>query len=242
MKLISTSFFIPPENISRGIVKFPADESAHICKVMRAEVGDEVRAVDGEGHVLWVKLTRADKSHARGEIISSTISEIEPHTLLTIGMPTIHPKRMESAWDSCVQLGISALIPIRTEYTQSRIKPDGKFIERLKAAGMRAMLQSGRAVIPPVESPAGLDEVVLRDFDAILFGDEEGLPTPPNSRPKLGERVLLLVGPEGGFSSEERRIIAEAGGVGISLGPRRLRAETAAIALSIIALRWSGDI
>ncbi|MCK5832757.1 16S rRNA (uracil(1498)-N(3))-methyltransferase [bacterium] len=242
MKFVSTSFFIPSNCISRGQVKFPKDESTHVYKVMRASVGDTVRAVDGKGHIYWVKITRVDIMHSRGEIIETTTTELEPHTLFSLAMGTILPKRMEAAWDSCVQLGISTLIPVRTKFSLSRIREDGKFIDRLNAVGKRAMLQSGRAVHPTVEMPCELSEIVIHDFNTILFGDEEGLPTPPSEKPKLGEKVLLLVGPEGGFSAEEKRIIEQAGGVGISLGPRKLRAETAAVTLSVLALRWSRDI
>ncbi len=242
MRFVSTSFYIPPESISRGIIRFLPDESNHICKVMRAKPGDEVRAVDGEGHVYRVKITRADPSRAQGEIIEAENSRVEPHTIITLGIGTILPKRLEIAWDSCVQLGVSGLVPVRTEYSLGRLREDGRFVERLEAVSKRAMLQCGRALLPRVEPPCELRELVLRDYDLILWGDEEGLPSPPAERPKLGERILLLVGPEGGFSSEERRIIADAGGIGLSLGPRRLRAENAAVVLSVIALRWSGDI
>ncbi len=242
MKFVSTSFYLSPKNLRRGIAKFSEDESNHIVRVMRASVGDEVRAVDGIGHAYKICITRTDPAHARGEIIESIEPAPEPNIRFALGIGTILPKRLEAAWDTCVQLGISKLIPIETAYSNRPIRNDSKHIERLAAVGCRAMLQCGRAVLPVVETPIKLHKLLEEDHGVVLFGDSEGLPNPPSERPKLGEEVLLLIGPEGGFSSEENRFIAEAGGIGISLGPRRLRTETAAITMSVVALRWTGDI
>ena len=242
MKQLSTSFYIVPKDIKRGRVSFSREESNHIARVMRASVDDEVRAVDGIGHAYRIRLTRVDPAHSRGEIIEPVEPAPEPNIHFTMGIGTILPKRLEAAWDSCVQLGISELIPIRTAYSTKRLREDGRYIERLRTVGRRAMLQCGRAILPEVGDPVDLSRLLTGGHDIVLYGDIDGLPTPPARRPELGANVLLLIGPEGGFSSEEDRLIQNAGGIGISLGPRKLRAETAAVTLAVIALRWTADI
>jgi len=243
MKHTTTNFYIPHEFIQNGRVKFPAGESRHLVKVLRVKQDDEVAVVDGAGKAYWVKITRADDEYARGEIIRPADSNPEPNIEVTLAVGTIKPRRLEWAWDACVQLGVSRLIPLRTDYGLDRIREDGKFSERLTLVSIRAMKQSGRAFLPDVSPPANLDEVLSQQKgNRIFLADPEGLPNFPVERPKLGEKILLLVGPEGGFSAEERRIIADAGGIYISLGPRRLRAETAAVVLSTLALRWTEDI
>ncbi len=243
MKHTTTNFYVPPDDIRKGIVHFSEEESSHLVKVLRAKPDDEVVVVNGCGSAYCVKIIRADSSHSRGEIIGDAETAPEPNINHTLAVGAIHPKRLEAAWDSCVQLGLSRLVALHTEYSIERFKPDGKCIERLRAVSLRAMKQCRRAVLPEVAPPTPLVEILNSgEFRYILVGDPEGLPNPPHEKPKLGERVLLLVGPEGGFSAEERRLIANAGGVPISLGPRRLRAETATIALSVIALRWTADM
>ena len=242
MKHLSTSFYLLPKDISRGRVSFSREESNHIARVMRASVGDEVRAVDGIGHAYRIRITRIDPAHSRGEIIESVEPAPEANIRFAMGIGTILPKRLEAAWDSCVQLGISKLIPIRTAYSTKRLREDGRYVERLRTVSRRAMLQCGRAILPEVGDPVDLARLLTGDYDIILYGDIDGLPTLPAQRPRLGKRVLLLTGPEGGFSSEENRLIQDAGGIGISLGPRKLRTETAAVALAVIALRWTADI
>jgi 16S rRNA (uracil1498-N3)-methyltransferase len=243
MKHITTSFYIPPEGFIRGEMIFPEGEAEHLSRVLRAREGDEVIVVDGVGHTYRVRLTKADIKRTKGEVLAEIKSAPEPNIINTLGIGTIHQEKLEFAWDACVQLGISRLLPVRTEYGIERLRADGRNIERLRAVSIRAMKQSRRAVLPQVLPPVNLPALLKEGtFKHILFGDPDGLPSPPKDPPKLGEGVLLLVGPEGGFSSEEKRLIADCGGIPISLGPRRLRTETAAIALAIISLKWSEDI
>lgn len=243
MKHTTTNFYVPPENIQNGRVIFPKDESQHLAKVLRAHVDDEVTIIDGVGSAYQVTITRSDSEYSRGEIKEKIEAAPEPVIEFTLCLGTIKPKRLEWAWDACIQLGISRLIPIHTDYGIDRIRSNGKFMERLETVSIRAMKQSKRAVLPEVEQPQSIHDILgARQFDHLVIADENGLPNLPNKLPKLGEKVYLLVGPEGGFSADERKSVADAGGVPIALGERRLRAETAAIALSTIALRWTGDI
>jgi 16S rRNA (uracil1498-N3)-methyltransferase len=243
MKHTTTNFFVPPENIQNGRVIFPQEESRHLAKVLRAGVDDEVIVVDGAGKTYHVIITRADKEFSRGEIKGEAIATPEPVIEFTMCLGAIKPKQLEWAWDACVQLGISRLIPIHADYGIERIRPDGKFFERLEIVAIRAMKQSRRAFLPQVEPPKTVHEIIAeKRYDHLIIADENGLPNFPVNLPKLGEKVWLFVGPEGGFSADERKAVSNAGGVPVSLGQRRLRAETAAIAISTIALRWTGDI
>lgn len=243
MKISTTYFYAPPEDFRKGEVVLPENESAHLAKSLRAKVGDEIIVVDGEGKAFAVEILKIDGKRAKGTILGEVEHAPEPLIKHAIGIGTIQPARLETAWDMCVQLGISRLIPLWTDFSIDRMKPDGRFIERLKSISIRAMKQSRRAFLPVVEPPQTLVELInSKKFDYIFFGDPEGLPDFPQKKPRLGENVLLIIGPEGGFSSEEKRIISDAGGIAISLGRRRLRTETATVALSLLSLRWTEDI
>ena len=242
MKHVTTSFYVPKGDIQNGIAHFSRGESNHLSRVLRARADDLVRVVDGEGGAFWAKVTRSDPEYSRAEIIEETEPAPEPSITFELAPGIIHPNRLESAWDSAIQLGARRLQPLRTKYSEERLKPGGKYMKRLRTVSVRGMKQSGRAVLPVVEEPMELNEYLQHTGDVLLYGNPEGLPSPPKERPRLGEKVSLLVGPEGGFSSEEIRLIDSAGGVPISMGPRRLRAETALVTLTVIALRWTGDI
>jgi len=243
MKHTTTNFYVPPNEIQNGRVSFPKDESNHLSRVLRAETGDIVRIIDGVGNAYEVEIVRSDPDYSRGKILKGIDSAPEPSLRYTLAVGTINPRRLESAWDSCVQLGISSLIPMWTSFSTDRLRPDGKYIDRLHTVSKRAMKQSGRAVLPEVQEPVSLVELLKRGrFEYIFYGEPDGLPNPPQKTTLLSHSVLLMIGPEGGFSSEEIRLLEDCSAIPISLGPRRLRSETAMIVLSIIALRWSGDI
>ena len=243
MKHTTTYLYIPQDKIINGEVHFPEDESVHLSQVLRAKSGDEIIVVDGAGSAYRVEITRSKQKYSRGRIIEQINPSSEPKFNFSLALGTIRPRRMETAWDFCVQLGMNELIPIHTKYSTDRMKADGKYMDRLRAVSIRAMKQSKRAVLPGVRDPISISELLLAgSFEYIFYGDSEGLPGPPLKKPRLGERVLLVIGPEGGFSSEEIRELESQEAIPISLGPRRLRAETAAVTLSVIALKWTNDI
>jgi 16S rRNA (uracil1498-N3)-methyltransferase len=110
--------------------------------------------------------------------------------------------------------------------------------ERWEKIVFEAVKQSGRAVLPSVEPATKFADVVKREVPKIIFdADEE-----PDSAPAGVSEVLLLVGPEGGWSEEEIALARQTGCVFQRLGPRRLRAETAAIAATVLVSARHGDI
>jgi 16S rRNA (uracil1498-N3)-methyltransferase len=106
------------------------------------------------------------------------------------------------------------------------------------------MKQSKRATLPKIIPVAPIDELIrLRKmFEAIFFAHPFGLPSFDYRSFKEGEAYLLLVGPEGDFSAREKEFLREISAIPISLGPRRLRTETAAVAFLVKALCVSREI
>jgi len=138
---------------------------------------------------------------------------------------------------SASELGVASIIPMITERIELRAERYRGKAERWQRIVLEAVKQSGRAVVPIMEEPSELASILARPGTKILF-DADAPPThPPTPTP-----ATLLIGPEGGWTDEELALAREHGCTFERLGPRRLRAETAAmVACAIVAARC-GDL
>jgi 16S rRNA (uracil1498-N3)-methyltransferase len=135
------------------------------------------------------------------------------------------------------ELGVRSFIPLVTERIELRLERYSGKAERWERIVFEAVKQSGRTLVPAIEPPVKFSDVVARPGTKILFdADAEQTVVEPF------DEVTLLIGPEGGWSDDELRLARDGGCAFQRLGPRRLRAETAAIvAATVIASRF-GDL
>jgi 16S rRNA (uracil1498-N3)-methyltransferase len=237
---MTTLFFAPPEKFDGRSVELPEEEARHIVRVLRCGAGDEIEVVDGEGGRHRVRLTRADRRGAAGEVVATTREVGEPSFRVTMGLGILkQPARFETFVEKAVELGVTEIVPLVTDRTEStRVKAD-----RLRNLLIAAMKQSGRSRLPSLFDPLPL-KAMLEEYarghcfvchesaasDSLLSLHLEAL--------EPGAGITVLIGPEGGFSDGEVATMAEAGWRVASLGPRRLRAETAAmVAATAVMLR-----
>ena len=205
------------------------DEFKH-ARALRLREGDTVLLSNGKGLAATARVTSPARDH-----LNCTVREFLPafgeqqhaHTL-ALGVLQSR-ERFEFALEKAVELGVAAVVPLLTEFSQtSRLRRD-----RLELKMLAAMKQCKRSVLPTLQ-PA----VTLADFLAdcqlktLILCDAAG----ERSMNNLSDSAVLLVGPEGGFSAAERALIlADDRTQLLGLGPRRLRAETAALtALGIL--------
>jgi 16S rRNA (uracil1498-N3)-methyltransferase len=149
-------------------------------------------------------------------------------------------KRTHTDWlvEKATELGVARLIPVMTRRTiAERVK-----LERLEAIAIEAAEQCGRTRLPQIAEPVGLVQLLEgRDPARRLYFADEGGGEPAATAFTAGP-ALIVVGPEGGFADEERDLIrAAANAIPISLGPRILRAETAALAALAAFMAIAGD-
>jgi 16S rRNA (uracil1498-N3)-methyltransferase len=156
-----------------------------------------------------------------------------PEIVVAQGVPK--GQKMDFIVEKLTELGVAAIVPLQSERTVvSDVSPNK--LERWRRLAKTAAQQCGRATIPLIEDPANLEQLLSRAdaFDAVLLPWELAEPVPLRERlPALLEgakRVLLIVGPEGGFSHAEAAAAQAAGAHAISLGKRILRTETAGLA------------
>ncbi len=205
-------------------------EAIHASKVMRAREGDKLAIVDGEGGRYEGVIRRITKKSVQVEIEDEQ-HNLRPKPHLVLGMGIIKKRdRLEFAVEKAIELGAAQICLFRSEHT---IKENVR-MDRLETLAISAMKQSLQSHLCNVDIYHSLDlmlDSVL--VDNVLVAHEkvnESNGDIDYKSVRNSERTLLLVGPEGGFSEDEINDLTDRGGKLVSLGPNRLRAETAAIA------------
>ncbi|HEX8409837.1 MAG TPA: RsmE family RNA methyltransferase [Thermoanaerobaculia bacterium] len=218
-------------------VTVTGDEFHHSIRVVRARVGEEVELFDRAGNAARGIVESIDRDRAVvtvGEPVPSRESPLAIH----LAMAVIQLEKFELVLQKATELGVRTIIPLVTERVELRPERYSGKMERWQKIVFEAVKQCGRAIVPAIEAPATFDEILARGGTKILF--EAGAGSAPI---ETLEEVTILIGPEGGWSDDELERARHASDLFIEhLGPRRLRAETAAIAaVSVIASRF-GDL
>ncbi len=245
MLIETTYFYAPTEDFSRGKVFLGNDEAHHLSDVLRAVSGDEFFVANGIGQLFRCRLDKVHSKGAVAEIIAEAQPVPQPSIDITLALGIVRPKEMELALDWAVQIGIFEFAPIAMKYSQHKLSSVSKYFERLEKVSLRAMKQSKRAWLVPIFEPLELGEFLKlysNNYDGILFADADGVPSVPKRMTIEGEKILIIIGPEGGLSTAEKAELSEYGAVPLSLGEARIRAETAAVIAVTKLLLWSGNI
>ena len=228
-----TNFYAPPEARTGERIRLPEDESHHLARVLRLGEGDVVRVVDGCG-MLYVGRVAAIGRDAVVVIEDAIADAGEPAYSLTIAMGLLKSRnRFEVFLEKAVELGVECVVPILTAHSEeSRINR-----RRVDSIVLAATKQCGRSRLMKVEEPRSFESVVSTQGDVFVC-HEAVSPTATLLRRLLDRKpteCVVVVGPEGGFSENEVLQCGQSGAEVVSLGVRRLRAETAAIAVASLA-------
>lgn len=224
-KIMERFFFAPPEAFSPpGHVIFPPNEAKHAVKVLRLGVGTVVTVVDGRGYAARVQIEQSDRKGVRGRIISEHENLGEPVHEVTVGLALLkQQKRYALFLEKAVELGVTAVVPLLTERTEPRNWRE----DRARQVMTAALKQCNRSRFPDLYPPTPLVELLT---PGALMADPD---TDTSLLTKIHHQgrgqKKILVGPEGGFTDRERELARRSGTALVHLGPRRLRAETAAI-------------
>lgn len=235
-------FFAAPAG--DGTVTFGSVEARHICRVLRHRPGDRVGVTDGTGVEYDVELTAVGPKTVTGRVLSRTESAREPAHRLALAQAVLKGEHLAQACAQATELGIAEFIPLLTERTVGRYGP-GRH-ERLNKVALAALKSSTRTRLPEIGARAlTVDELLERragyDQALVAYEEETGSDLAGVLDRQAGS-VLLVVGPEGGFTPSEVARLKAAGLESFTMGPRRLRAETAAVAVTAMALQLLGDL
>ncbi|WP_158264902.1 16S rRNA (uracil(1498)-N(3))-methyltransferase [Blastopirellula marina] len=227
---MSDRFFLETPPVEERVI-FDEAESQHLAKVMRAQIGDLITAFDGTGWEYQIELTSVGKKKVEGAIRDKAEVSRESSRQLTLAVAL--PKGDRQRWlvEKAVELGVTRLIPLITK--RGVAQPVEKAIERLRRAVIEASKQCRRNHLMVVEAGQTLGQVLANRPAYSLLLHPTGEPLAANTFEAANE-IVALIGPEGGFSDEEVAQAVELGCQVISLGPRILRVETAALAIAAL--------
>lgn len=213
-----------------------AEESLHCVKVMRHREGDHVVVTDGRGVRFDCVLTKADPRGCLLSVEQETEVEAPRYELRMAVAPTKNIDRFEWFVEKAVEIGVTRITPIETEHSErTRVR-----VDRLQRIVVAAAKQSLKYRLPQVDDVTPISEILTPGVATqrfILHCAE----TPKEhlfNAAKAGVSTIVLIGPEGDFSAKEVETALSNGYQECTLGPERLRTETAAmVATNIIALR-----
>lgn len=214
------------------LVKDPA-EFHHLVVVKRLGIGDKVRLINGFGESYLAVIQEIDKKSKilKARLLEVDLKERESPYKITLAFSPLGEKRANDILvEKCVELGVSKFIPVLFERTvKNRFS-----VERWYRIARETVKQCGRTVVPEVSDLVDLNTLlnIGDQFNHKLFGYIEG--SPMESGGNFSGDVLLVVGPEGDFTSFEKGTLLKNGFKGVNLGTTILKAETAAIVLTFL--------
>lgn len=239
-----THFFVEPDQIENNRCVFDRDESDHIFRTLRLSPGDLIKVTDGIGNLYDVMLGERGRTGSKGEIvkISRWINEVAIDITSAFGL-TLQGKA-DDIIDQSTQLGVRAFIPILASNSLSRLDEDKvrTRIERWRKVAISAVKQSQRTYLPTISAPQTVRDLAAScgDYDLVLLGSLQGKRLELADQVTTAKTVLLVTGPEQGFTLEEETALIGAGAAPVLLGERRLRAELAPIVLTSTLLARLG--
>lgn len=227
-----------PQSLSVGdIVPLSEGQAHYLRNVLRAEIGTELFIFNGKDGEFFASLAALDKKKASAEVLSRLREQPESDDIRLYFAP-LKKDNTNLVVEKATELGATLICPVITEFTTtSRVNT-----ERLQAVAIEAAEQCRRLDIPAISEPISLKQLLSEQNvtkPLLVHLDETGSGMLAVDIFAGQDRIAFLVGPEGGFSEVERELIAQTGNTtGMDLGPRILRAETAAIAvLSLYSCR-----
>ncbi|HEY4613670.1 MAG TPA: RsmE family RNA methyltransferase [Bacteroidota bacterium] len=235
-------FYTHSEDVHGTHLVLRDEECKHLVRVLRKRAGDHIAVTDGNDTMYEAVIRMINHSVAECEIVDVKHRVNEPKVDVTIAMSLLkNPSRIDFLVEKATEFGARSMIPLVCE----RTIPKHEKHERLEKIALAAMKQCGRSYLPRVFMLTKFETLVnhAQEYDLKLIPHEKTeqsqfIGAVLQHHPKA-KNVLVVVGPEGGFTDHELELSAANRFVPISLGARRLRSESAALsAVSWIVGGW----
>ncbi|MFQ5744685.1 MAG: RsmE family RNA methyltransferase [Acidobacteriota bacterium] len=237
---------LSPEALHSDPVEIFGPPLRHL-HVLRLRAGDRVYLFDGQGREIEAELVEVGRTRGQARLLREIEGHVEPplRCWLVQGLPA-RLSRMDLIVRQVTEMGVECILPVLAQRSQRPAGSDALRRRQLRwqRIASAAASQSRRQQVPGILAPVSVEELAWGELPPLVLlfdpGGPAGLrqalaaPAPAN--------VALMVGPEGGWSPEERRQSIDHGAVPISLGPRVLRTDTASAAALAILLHCWGDL
>lgn len=231
-------YFVPEGNWLDDKFTITGDDAHHIIRVMRGNIGDELIGNHPSGYAVLGEIIAIEQQHVTALIKKKLEEKVELPVHVTIAQGLPKGDKLEYVLQKGTELGASEFIPFAAD--RSVVKWDAKKASKKMARFAKivkeASEQSHRNLIPEITSIMNIDELITatKEYDVKIFAYEEEAKTNHFqsfasivSKLKSNQRIVVCIGPEGGFSGEEATLLRENGFQSVRLGPRILRTETA---------------
>lgn len=228
-------FFAP---VVAEVTTLTGEEFHHAVRVVRVEPNEQVELFDGKGTVVVASVETISPDHLVLRVTGAVGDARESPLQLDLAMSIINLDRFELVLQKATELGVRSIVPIVTDRVEIRAERYRGKRERWEKIVFEAVKQSGRGKIPQLFDAMPFSEAIAREGSRLIFDADE----PPSETPAGMQQATLFIGPEGGWSQQELAMAREEGAIFQRLGPRRLRAETAAIVACTIVASRHGDL
>jgi 16S rRNA (uracil1498-N3)-methyltransferase len=240
-----STFFVAPDAVTPPTIRITGDLLHHLRDSLRLCPGDSLILNNGRGTRYRVEVTHITRQAIDTRILEQQTEPARRTSPIVLGQALIKGDKMDWVIQKATELGVATIVPIHS--THSVIKPNPERLEHQRARWNRiargAAQQSERWTLPVIADPIDLAEVCRRYASAALksmLAERSSSASLATISLPLNRQhpIIVLIGPEGGWAPDEQRLAQEQNFLLLTLGPRILRAETAAIAaLSILQSR-----
>ena len=214
------------------------EESHHLVRVLRKKEGEKIKLINGmgveyEGEIIEI-VKKGKTLKAKVRILKLLRKENLPSKKIIALIPLLKGDKTEFLIEKGTELGITKFIPFQSDYTV--VKPSSKLKERLKIKAINALKQSGRLYLPEINSPVNLKVFLSENpfsssFKIVALPGGELYSKDLANKVFNSKEIVLISGPEGGFSKDEENLLKNQGFISFSISPYILKAETASLSL-----------
>jgi 16S rRNA (uracil1498-N3)-methyltransferase len=232
-------FYVPEARAEEALIELPADEAAHLTRVLRLGAGDRIRVFNGRGDEWEASVEDASKRAVSARLGDRVTALPEARVALTLAAAVLKGDKTDDVVRDAVMLGVTEIVPLvtaRSEVAPAAIRRGGR-VERWQRIAVASAKQCGRAVVPAVTDAVTLAAALERLSPGVMLVE----PAAGGGVVRLRQlarrsRLALFVGPEGGWAGEEVQRARDSGAMLMSLGALTLRADAVPL-VALTALR-----
>jgi 16S rRNA (uracil1498-N3)-methyltransferase len=226
------------------------EEVRHLRDVLRLSVGDEAFVFDGCGKEFRCMIRHIMRESAELEVIEEVNSSRSESSLrLTLAVALLKGEKFDLVVQKATELGVTGIVPMITKLADVRLRDDAdsnRRVARWQRIAVEAAKQSGRTVVPQIVAPLAFESVIVIEESGprLMFAERNGqsLAVIKDEFKQEFSSMTAMVGSEGGWTDEEIAKARDLGWRVVTLAGRRLRAETAAIAVTVLLQHLFGDL
>lgn len=235
------TFYVEKKIFNNQTVIINGDEHNHLKNVLRLNVGAKVCVVCGDEFNYECEILKINKNDSELKILNKSLNQANPKVNLTAFVALIKNDKLNLTIQKLTELGVTNIVPFVSSFTV--VKDDGNKHEKLQAISNQSVKQCGRSKPALIYPTVNIFNINVANYDLFLFANEseQNVTISQVINNSKHNNVALIIGPEGGFSSEEKQYLINSGAKSISLSKRILRAETAAIMLTALTLEYLGE-